>query len=658
MKINSQRLLKKVAKAAISIAMALVLAVGFTFVPAVQVLAEGSNVVTLSAGQTETYTWSTGKYSVRINVEETGFYELNVTDNSSNDFSSVALFDYDIPEYIFTSFSENTGLPISSGVVLLIAGHTYELTLMALNDYTSGYAYGNMTVAFSKSNTTVTAVSANEVSVEVSNYTPIWLSYTTSQAGDYCLSFTNFSAYIDVYNIKTGEKVIQYEDTEYDTVDGWMQRDKMVFGLDANTQYYFKIERYEPELPTNITFSMTKNEKTVKNIEIASLVCDIYSWYDIGAYLFDFDVTYTDNTSETVTYEQLALNGIKTPDVYYESNYIFVSNNTVFIKGGKVPVVSVYNDEHEQFYVNVISMTEWLKNDNAIGDYENYDGELINDGSYDEIEAYYRVKVSSTGFYDFVSEDWDKIKTRYMVVLDSKNNIVQYNEEQGGWPLVAGDEYAFGIYYYFIPISSNTGNVEFAVEKQSGELFPDVSTDTWYNDPVSYAVGRGVIKGYGNGNFGPGDNIQRQDFLVMLARLDGVDLQYYDYECEFSDVPQNSYYEAAINWGYEEGIVTGYENGNFGVGDNITREQIVAFLYRYAEYCNADTSINSSVATQISGQYSDYNSISDWAEEYVVWAIDKGVIKGKNETTIAPGGNALRCEIAQIMYNIFKNDIL
>jgi len=166
------------------------------------------------------------------------------------------------------------------------------------------------------------------------------------------------------------------------------------------------------------------------------------------------------------------------------------------------------------------------------------------------------------------------------------------------------------------------------------------------------------MKGYGGTSlFGAADNIQRQDFLVMLARLDGVDLADYDYESDFPDVPSGSYYEAAVNWGYENGIVTGYQNGKFGVGDKITREQLVAFLYRYAQYRSVDTSVSASAKVEISRQYSDYSSVSDWAEDYVVWAIENGVIKGKNGAYIAPGGSALRCEVAQIIYNIFDNDI-
>ena len=244
----------------------------------------------------------------------------------------------------------------------------------------------------------------------------------------------------------------------------------------------------------------------------------------------------------------------------------------------------------------------------------------------------------------------------YLVVADQNGCEVKFNENEKGWPMVSGQKYTIRLLcqYDDTPVS----NIDFNLVEITDGAFSDVTTSDWYNDSVAYSVGAGFISGYGGTDkFGPADNIQRQDFLVMLARLDGVDLADYDYESDFPDVPSGSYYESAVNWGYENGIVTGYQNGKFGVGDKITREQLVAFLYRYAQYRSVDTSVSASAKVEISRQYSDYSSVSDWAKDYVVWAIDNGVIKGKNGAYIAPGGSALRCEVAQIIYNIFDNDI-
>ena len=166
------------------------------------------------------------------------------------------------------------------------------------------------------------------------------------------------------------------------------------------------------------------------------------------------------------------------------------------------------------------------------------------------------------------------------------------------------------------------------------------------------------MSGYSNGKFGTSDSIQRQDFLVMLARLDGVDLNAYGAKkSAFPDVPEGSYFEAAVNWGSEKGIVTGYQNGKFGVGDKVTREQLVTFLYRYAKYKEYDYSYTNNRETVVSGKYKDYKNVSGFAKQPILWAIEKGVISGKTSSTIVPQGNAQRCEVAKIMYNIYLNDI-
>ena len=188
--------------------------------------------------------------------------------------------------------------------------------------------------------------------------------------------------------------------------------------------------------------------------------------------------------------------------------------------------------------------------------------------------------------------------------------------------------------------------------------YADISEDGWYFEAVSYVVNTGIMKGYESGLFGTSDSIQRQDFLVMLARYAGVDLTDYEgTESRFSDVAADSYYEAAVNWGSEHGIVNGYDDGRFGVGDTITREQMVTFLCRYARYIGLDTSVDEGRADAICEQYEDIESVSEFALESVLWAVDRGVISGKTPTTIAPQGNAQRCEVAKVILNIDQNEI-
>ena len=181
--------------------------------------------------------------------------------------------------------------------------------------------------------------------------------------------------------------------------------------------------------------------------------------------------------------------------------------------------------------------------------------------------------------------------------------------------------------------------------------FPDVSANEWYYNAVAFNVNMGYFHGYGNGYFGPGNNIQRQDFVVVLSKIAGVDLS--DYAGQnggFSDVPTNDYYSAAVAWAKDNHILSGYANGKFGVGDPITREQACLIFYNY---CNGEVSGN--VNTVLAG-YPDGGNVSDWARTAVAWAAENHVVGGNGK--LNPAGNANRAEMAQIIMNMSLNGIL
>ena len=271
----------------------------------------------------------------------------------------------------------------------------------------------------------------------------------------------------------------------------------------------------------------------------------------------------------------------------------------------------------------------------------------------------WNISVKTTGVYTLKpnSKYTGVFNIHNIAVFDKNGCEVKFNESNGGFPLVA--ELNYIIKFKYDCSDEISGTITWNRTRKTETIFSDISASEWYNDAVNYAVGRGIISGYGGTTkFGPGDNIQRQDFMVILAKLDGVDLtEYGKKKSAFSDVPEGSYFEAAVNWGAENGIVNGYANGKFGTGDKITREQLVKFLYNYANYKGIDTSYKPSTKIDTKRDFDDYNQISDWALDSVLWAKENNIIKGKEKRKIVPAGNALRCEVAQIMYNIFLNEL-
>ena len=181
--------------------------------------------------------------------------------------------------------------------------------------------------------------------------------------------------------------------------------------------------------------------------------------------------------------------------------------------------------------------------------------------------------------------------------------------------------------------------------------FPDVTDGDWYYDAVKYNFERGYITGYSNGTFGPSNNIQRQDFVLILARIAGANLSAYEGKNGgFSDVQAGAYYASAVAWAKDKGIATGYSADNFGVGTYITREQISLILCRYLNGSasgDVDTILNA---------YSDGGNTSPWAKAGVAWAVENGIIG--NSDYLNPNGNAGRAEVAQIIYNMSNKGML
>ncbi len=188
-------------------------------------------------------------------------------------------------------------------------------------------------------------------------------------------------------------------------------------------------------------------------------------------------------------------------------------------------------------------------------------------------------------------------------------------------------------------------------ESAPSKFFPDVIRGDWYYNAVNFNVKKGYVTGYQNGTFGPSNNIQRQDFVLILARIAGANLSAYEGQNGgFSDVQAGAYYASAVAWAKDKGVVTGYSADNFGVGTYITREQISLILCRYLggeASGDVDTILNA---------YSDGGNTSPWAKAGVAWAVENGIIG--NSDYLNPNGNAGRAEVAQIIYNMSNNGIL
>lgn len=175
----------------------------------------------------------------------------------------------------------------------------------------------------------------------------------------------------------------------------------------------------------------------------------------------------------------------------------------------------------------------------------------------------------------------------------------------------------------------------------TGITFEDVTPGDWFYEAVQYVYGKDLMKGTSETQFSPYASTQRGMIVTILHRLEGTPAAE---ASAFADVEAGQWYANAVGWGSANGVVEGYSATEFRPLQNITREQLAAILYRYAQLKGYDTSKRA----DLSG-YSDASAISAYALEAMRWAVAEGLIAGKTETTLAPGGEATRAEAAMIL---------
>ena len=178
--------------------------------------------------------------------------------------------------------------------------------------------------------------------------------------------------------------------------------------------------------------------------------------------------------------------------------------------------------------------------------------------------------------------------------------------------------------------------------------FTDLDTpdeSNWYYDGVTYVLESGLMNGTGSTTFEPGTATTRSMIVTILYRLAGE--PEVEGTSSFSDVVSGSWYEDAVIWAEQNDIAEGYGNGKFGVSDEVSREQIATFLYRYAEHEGMDVSSSEDLS-----DYPDAGEVSSWAETELGWAVAEGLVNGQgvgDETYLAPGDDAMRSETAVIL---------
>ena len=200
-----------------------------------------------------------------------------------------------------------------------------------------------------------------------------------------------------------------------------------------------------------------------------------------------------------------------------------------------------------------------------------------------------------------------------------------------------------GTYTFPMPNGQVTVTATFVQVEEPAptEPFIDVAEGDWFYDAVVYAYQNELMDGVGGNRFAPNSETTRAQLVTILYRLEGEPTVSGD--LPFTDVEAGIWYTDAILWAAQNNIVNGVSDTEFAPGDDLTRQQLVTILYRYAEAKGYDVS----ASADLSG-YPDADQVQDYAQPAMAWAVAEGIVEGM-DGNLNPAGNASRAQIATIL---------
>ena len=177
--------------------------------------------------------------------------------------------------------------------------------------------------------------------------------------------------------------------------------------------------------------------------------------------------------------------------------------------------------------------------------------------------------------------------------------------------------------------------------------FTDISEKDWFYGDVMFVYENGLMLGTSKTLFSPHGTAMRGMMATILWRMEGSPVP--KGKNSFTDVEAGKWYADAITWTAENGIFAGYGKDKFGPDDPITREQLAAIFYRYADYKGYDLTVKGDL-----DKFKDADKITDYAKTAMQWAVGSGLVNGKSGNLLDPQGTATRAEIAAMLHRFIE----
>ncbi len=180
-------------------------------------------------------------------------------------------------------------------------------------------------------------------------------------------------------------------------------------------------------------------------------------------------------------------------------------------------------------------------------------------------------------------------------------------------------------------------------EAQIKEWFLDVPAEHWAYEPIKELYNAGIVNGKSETSFEPESFITREEFVKLIsACIENAEAKNFD----FSDVSEGAWYYQYIQKAYSAGVITGYSDEYFGIGECITRQDLATIAYRILKMKNPGMSVS------YDDEFVDDEEISEYAKEAVYILKNRGIISGAPGNMFNPKENATRAQACKIICNL------
>jgi len=210
-----------------------------------------------------------------------------------------------------------------------------------------------------------------------------------------------------------------------------------------------------------------------------------------------------------------------------------------------------------------------------------------------------------------------------------------------------GNSYGFGEEIVEENMSSSE-NIEEMIEAIQNRKFKDLSEVPWAAESIETLYYNGIVAGDGSGYFHPGNNVKREEFLKMILKVAGVPIDKTG-DLKFKDVDKNEWYFDYVNAAYQNGIINGVSDTEFGIGENITRADMMVMINRVIDKCGI---LIESIRPAII--FDDYKNIPSYARTSITTLYMAGLAEGTGDNMFNPGGTATKAEAAVAINRIFQ----